>query len=256
MNFNNTPIIIKGSDQKKILVVIGDEHIDTHYGRIDSSKITKLPMAIKTSNESTVLLYKPSYREFVLNMKRGPQIIYPKDVASILVDGNIWNDSVVLEIGSGTGALTLALVLSVGENGYVYSVDNNSKNQRRASKTISRFLNSKDLNVNNFEFIHNEAEDLPVSEINKIITHVVTDIPEPWHIVTKLDIGTELKWISFLPNITQVQILNETLVSSGYTNIYIKEIIEREWKVKDKIVRPVHNITGHTGFLVFADHLV
>ena len=39
-------------------------------------------------------------------------------------------------------------------------------------------------------------------------------------------------------------------------NIYIKGIIEREWKVKDKIIKPIHNTTGHNGFLVFADILI
>ena len=39
-------------------------------------------------------------------------------------------------------------------------------------------------------------------------------------------------------------------------NIYIKGIIEREWKVKDKIIKPIDNMTGHTGFLVFADILI
>ena len=256
MNFNNTPVIIKGPDGKKILVVIGEKNIDTHFGSIDTSKIKKLPTSLKSSIGQVVLLYEPSYSEFVLNMRRGAQIIYPKDVASILLDGNIWLDSIVLEIGSGSGALTLALVLRTGENGYVYSIDNNVKNQTRAAKTISRYINSKDLNRNNFEFIHTEVDDFTTNEIKRTITHIVTDIPEPWMILTKLKIEVGGKWISYLPNITQVQILNDALISNGYTNIYIKEIIEREWKVKDKIVRPVHNMTGHTGFLVFADFLI
>ena len=39
-------------------------------------------------------------------------------------------------------------------------------------------------------------------------------------------------------------------------NIYIKEIIEIEWKVKDKIIKPIHNMTSNTGFLVFTDFLI
>ena len=29
-----------------------------------------------------------------------------------------------------------------------------------------------------------------------------------------------------------------------------------KWKVKDKIIKPIDNMTGHTGFLVFADILI
>jgi tRNA (adenine57-N1/adenine58-N1)-methyltransferase len=256
VEFNDTPVIIKGPDNKKILVVLGRGNIDTHYGSIEASEILKLPTRCRTSIGTEVLIYLPSYSDFVLNMKRGAQIIYPKDVASILLYGDIWAGSVVLEIGSGSGALTLALVLSVGDNGYVYSVDNNSKNQYRAAKTIERFLHFKKVSSRNYEFIEKEAESADVNEISRNISHIVTDIPEPWQVVNTMKFKDTIKWISYLPNISQVQLLNSTLVGSGYSNICIKEVLEREWIVKDKIVRPEHSIKGHTGFLVFADYII
>ena len=256
MKINDTPVIIKGPDGKKLLFILGNNDIDTHYGSIETSKIHKLPTKYTTSIGTEVLIYIPSYSDFIINMKRGVQIIYPKDVSSILLDGDIWIGSVVLEIGSGSGALTLALVLSVGDTGYVYSVDNNSKNQHRASKTIERFLHIKNMTSRNYEFIKKEAKDIDISKISSNISHIVTDIPEPWDVVKSLKNKKTIKWISYLPNISQVQLLNETLVESGYENIYIKEILEREWKVKGKVVRPEHSMKGHTGFIVFADYLV
>ena len=85
MSINNIPVIIKGPDDKKILVVLGQDNIDTHYGTIEVGKITNLPVKINTSKGIELNIYIPSYREFVLNMKRGAQIIYPKDVASIIL---------------------------------------------------------------------------------------------------------------------------------------------------------------------------
>ena len=38
-------------------------------------------------------VYIPSFEEFILLMKRGPQIIYPKDIGSILIAGNINKNS-------------------------------------------------------------------------------------------------------------------------------------------------------------------
>ncbi len=253
MSINNIPVIIKGPDDKKILVVLGEDNIDTHYGTIEVSKITNLPVKINTSKGIELNIYIPSYREFVLNMKRGAQIIYPKDVASIILDGDITPQSVVLEVGSGSGALTSALVSIVGLNGYLYSVDNNKKNQYRASKTLDRYLQSKKLNYSNYEFINIEAAELNLSNFDRDLTHIITDIPEPWDILKAIDLTSSIKWISYLPNITQVQLIHDQLNESRFTNIYIKEIIERQWKVKGNIVRPSHTMNGHTGFLVFAD---
>ena len=253
MSINNIPVIIKGPDDKKILVVLGQDNIDTHYGTIEVGKITNLPVKINTSKGIELNIYIPSYREFVLNMKRGAQIIYPKDVASIILDGDINPQSVVLEVGSGSGALTSALVSIVGLNGYLYSVDKNKKNQYRASKTLDRYLQSKKLNYSNYEFINIEAAELNLSNFDRDLTHIITDIPEPWDILKAINPTSSIKWISYLPNITQVQLIHDQLIESRFTNIYIKEIIEREWKVKGNIVRPSHTMNGHTGFLVFAD---
>ena len=253
MSVYNIPVILKGPDNKKILVVLSEESIDTHYGSIETKKITKLPTKIMTSKGIEIMIYVPSYREFVLNMKRGAQIIYPKDVASIIADGDILPGSIVLEIGSGSGALTVALSSYIGPNGYIYSVDNNKKNQYRASKTLDRFLTSKNLNSTNYEFINIEATDVKLNNFDRKITHIITDIPEPWEILKNLNPTSTLKWVSYLPNITQVQLINDQLHKCNFTNIYIKEIIEREWKVKGNILRPSHTMNGHTGFLVFAD---
>ena len=253
MSVNNIPVILKGPDNKKILVVLNEERIDTHHGSIETKNITKLPSKIKTSQGIEIMIYVPSYREFVLNMKRGPQIIYPKDVASIIADGDIFPGSVVLEIGSGSGALTVALSSFIGPNGYIYSVDNNKKNQYRASKTLNRFLDAKNLMYDNCDFINIDAIDVKLNNFDRRITHIITDVPEPWELLKILNPTSTLKWISYLPNITQVQLINDQLNKCDFTNIYIKEIIEREWKVKGNIVRPSHTINGHTGFLVFAD---
>ena len=253
MSLNNIPVILKGPDNKKILVVLSEECIDTHHGSIETKNITKLPSKIKTSKGIEIMIYVPSYREFVLNMKRGAQIIYPKDVASIIADGDIFPGSVVLEIGSGSGALTVALSSFIGPNGYIYSVDNNKKNQYRASKTLNRFLDAKNLMYDNCDFINIDAIDVKLNNFDRRITHIITDVPEPWELLKILNPTSTLKWISYLPNITQVQLINDQLNKCDFTNIYIKEIIEREWKVKGNIVRPSHTINGHTGFLVFAD---
>lgn len=256
MDFNNLPVVIKGPDGKKILVVLSESNIDTHYGTVKVSEIRKLPISIKTSIDLQVQIYKPSYREFVLLMKRGAQIIYPKDVASIIVDGDILPGSVVLEVGSGSGALTTAIASRIGLDGYIFSIDKNKKNQYRALKTLKRYFDSLGINHINYEFINLDSSEINLNKLEREITHIVTDIPEPWTVAQSVKPTYTLKWISYLPNISQVQNLCGSLSESRYSNIYIKEILEREWKVSGNIVRPSHHMNGHTGFLVFADYFI
>ena len=64
----------------------------TNEGKINYNDITSIPTSVKSTTGEEFIIYSPTYKEFVLLMRRGPQIIYPKDVGSIIVDGNIRNE--------------------------------------------------------------------------------------------------------------------------------------------------------------------
>ena len=121
MNIDNQLIVIKTPKNNKFLAVIDlDKEFTTNEGKFKFLKL-KYPSIVETSTGVNFKIYKPSYKEFVLLMKRGPQIIYPKDVAQIVLESNIHNSSKVLEIGSGSGALTLYLYTILKNTG-VYTV--------------------------------------------------------------------------------------------------------------------------------------
>lgn len=50
-------------------------------------------------------------------------MIYPKDAAQILVEGDIFMGARVLEAGAGSGALSMSLLRAVGPEGHVYSYE-------------------------------------------------------------------------------------------------------------------------------------
>ena len=74
---------------------------------------------VKTDNNKYLAVIDIT-KEFILLMKRGPQIIYPKDISQIVIEANISSSSKVLEIGTGSGALTLYLINIL--NGYILKI--------------------------------------------------------------------------------------------------------------------------------------
>ncbi len=257
MKLDNSLVVIKSNNKKYLTVIKDGESFITHNGKISYNDIKSLPYTVKSSTDEEFIIYTPSYKEFVLLMRRGPQIIYPKDVGSLIVDGNIRSNSTVLEIGTGSGALTLFLLLILGKKGMLYSLDSDSKNQYRASKTINRYISTFNNDYEyNLELIHNELIDFRIFNIDIDINTIITDVPEPWEFFYENKIEKDLTWVSYLPSISQVEKLTNILKENKFENIEIKENIERYWIIKDNILRPKNEMVGHTGFIVSGRFIV
>src|SRR5258708_14385558 len=68
-----------------------------------------------------LLAVRPTFAEQVTGRVRQAQPIYPKDLGAILIGADIHPGARVLEAGTGTGALTLAVLRAVGPEGLVVS---------------------------------------------------------------------------------------------------------------------------------------
>ena len=252
MNIDNQLVVIKSSKNKYLSVVEKDKEFITNEGKFQFSDIQKIPSIITTSTGIDFQIYSPTYKEFVLLMKRGPQIIYPKDVGQIIVESNIHNASKVLEIGSGSGALTLYIYSLLKNSGKLYSLDSSKINQRRANKTITRFLSTYSQDSVDVTFINEKLVNFNLKSIDGEIDSIITDVPEPWEFFTNNNIEKSINWVSYLPSISQIMKINNTLIENNFQDIEVKEVILRDWIVDQKVVRPTNKLVSHTGFLISA----
>ena len=251
MSLDNSLVVIQSKNKKYLTVLTSGEEFIINDGKISYDDVKTLPVQVESSTGDIFNIYTPTYKEFVLLMRRGPQIIYPKDVGSIIVDGNIRNNSTVLEVGTGSGALTLFLVLILGKEGNLYSLDVDNKNQYRAHKTIERYLGTLNNDIApNLKLINSELINFSLETVEDKIDTIVTDVPEPWDFFENNIIDKDLSWVSYLPSISQVERLSTSLKENNFQNIEIKENLERYWIINENILRPKNEMVGHTGFIV------
>lgn len=201
-----------------------------------------------SSGGAKLLLLSPRLADFIIRMKRGAQVVYPKDIGPILVYGDIGTGMTVLEAGTGSGALTMALARAVGPEGRVISIDRREDHLEHANKTFTRWLGGLPENL-----------ELRVADVVDVVAElkperIVLDMPEPWHAIRE---GAEHQpdggvLTAYLPTVPQVQTAVEAARDTRrYQRIEVREFLSREWNVDGRSVRPAHGMVGHTGFLIF-----
>ncbi|HEX9977630.1 MAG TPA: SAM-dependent methyltransferase, partial [Acidimicrobiia bacterium] len=77
----------------------------------------------RSSRGSRLVSVRPRLVDYVLEMPRGAQVVYPKDLGAIVHWADVAPGHRVAEAGTGSGALTLALLRAVGPTGSVLSVE-------------------------------------------------------------------------------------------------------------------------------------
>ncbi len=222
----------------------------TKYGHIEHNDIALLDEGdiIKSNLGHPYLVYKPTYMDFVMNIKRQAQIIYPKDVAAMLMWCDISYNQNILEAGAGQGALSLGILRALANTGSLTTYEIREDFAKQSEKFISQFLGYAPEN-------HKiEIRDIYLG-IDGEYDRVLLDLPEPWQVVPHLK--TSLKngglIVTYLPTILQVKNYVEALKESGYfSNIETAELTRRPWKVDGQAIRPEMWIYNHSAFIISA----
>jgi tRNA (adenine57-N1/adenine58-N1)-methyltransferase len=220
----------------------------THRGAIAHDAIIGVPegSVVKSANGDQFLVLRPLLIDYVMSMPRGAQVIYPKDAAQIVHEGDIFPGARVLEAGAGSGALTLSLLRAVGTEGQVISYELRDDHAVHADRNVTTFFGERPANW-----------DLVIKDLNEYdgpqVDRAILDMLSPWDVLdtvsNALVPGGVL--IIYVATVTQLSKTVEALREQQcWTEPRSWETMMRGWNVVGLAVRPQHNMRGHTAFLI------
>lgn len=239
-------VLLIDSKQRRYLIDLAEGgEFHSHAGFVSHEQIVgqQEGTRLQSTRGARYIALRPTLEDFVLEMPRGAQVIYPKDLAPICMLADIGPGTRVLESGVGSGALSMTM-LRYGAEIVGYEIREDFA--RRAQINVRSFLGHEALNR-----YHVEIRDCYEGIAETGVDRVVLDLAEPWRVVphaeTSMRPGGIL--VAYTPSITQAVQTRQALANPRWTGTRTLEVLHRGWYIEGAAVRPDHRMVAHTGFL-------
>lgn len=241
----------KGRKFTVILEEGGSFH--THAGEIAHDNLIGADEgSVVTSAKNTAYLaLRPLLTDYVLSMPRGAAVIYPKDAAQIVHEGDVFPGAKVLEAGAGSGALTCSLLRAVGPEGKVISWEIREDHAEHAVRNVERFFGER---PDNWELTLGDVAEYSGEQVDRIIL----DMLKPWDTldaVSKALVPGGVLMVYVATTTQMSEVVEHLRRQECWTEPRAWESMVRGWHVVGLAVRPEHRMQGHTAFLVSARRL-
>jgi tRNA (adenine57-N1/adenine58-N1)-methyltransferase catalytic subunit len=217
---------------KKFYWKDGDLH--TNYGVVKEEDLKEAKGLIKSHSGKEFTIFEANFIDKLKKIKRGPQTLLLKDLGYIFINSGVTKDSLVVDAGTGCGILATVMAKVAKK---VVTYDKNKDNIAISQK------NFKYLDVQNVEV---KEKDVYEGIEEKDVDILTLDLPEPWRVDTSC-VKNGGTIIVYLPTITQV---SEFCDKTKDYVVKVVELLEREWYVQGRKVRPKSQMQGHTAFLI------
>jgi tRNA (adenine57-N1/adenine58-N1)-methyltransferase len=247
-------LLVDQRDRTYLVRLEGGATYHTHSGTLAHDAIlgANEGVRVETSRGMVLTAFRPRLADVVLKMPRGAQVVYPKDLGPIVVYADVHPGARVLEAGTGSGALTIALSQATGPEGRVVSYELRPDHRAQAIENVEAFFGKLPAWL--------DLRDGDVAEVESTgerFDRCVLDLPEPWAPLAVLSHVMEPGGVlcAYLPTTGQVQELVLAFRGNGFQHVETFETLRRSWHVTERSVRPDHRMVGHTGFLTVARHV-
>ena len=230
-----------------IFPLIPGGDFQTHRGVLKHDDLIGLPWGTQVFSHlgAAFFLLQPAIADLLLDLKRNTQILYPKDIGFILFTMGIGPGQKVVEAGTGSGSMTIALAFAVGAEGRVVSYEQREEMQNLARKNLRRTgLDSRvDFKLRDIQEGFDETD----------ADAFFLDVPNPYDYIAQ--VRAALKpggyFGSIIPTVNQAEILLRVLRRNRFAFVEMCEVLLRYYKPEPDRLRPTDRMVAHTGFLIF-----
>ncbi len=241
-------MLIDSKDRRYLVRLEAGGEFHTHAGILPHDGIigSEEGALLRANSGVTYRVIRPTLTDFVLKMKRGAQVIYPKDLGPLLLLADVFPGARILESGVGSGALSMTLLRAGAQ---IVGYELREDFAARAEANVRDFLGEEAFSRYRVE-IRDCYEGVDQTDLDR----VVLDLPEPWQVVPHA--AKALRpggiFVAYTPSVIQVSQLRQDLDHAGFFSAETVEILARTWHVDGLAVRPDHRMVAHTGFLTHA----
>lgn len=236
------------SKKRRYLVTLNVEgEFHSHAGFVPHTQLigTEPGKIVESTKGARYTVLRPTLEDFVVEMPRGAQVIYPKDLAPMCMLGDIHPGVRVFETGIGSGALSMTMLRW---GAHITGIELREDFLNRAQTNVRSFLGEEALSRYNVG-LGDSYEDIPDGTFDR----VMLDLPEPWRVTATaekiLTPGGLL--VAYTPSITQAVQVRESL-GKDWVDQRTLEVLHRTWHIEGMAVRPDHRMVAHTAFLTVA----
>ena len=247
---NNYVLFFYNNSKKWLVRVSKKEQLHTHLGIIKHSDAIgkEYGSRLYTNKEKYVYLLEPTIHDYIMKIKHGTQIVYPKDLGYIVARSGLQSGQKVVEIGTGSGAVTTFLASIVKPRGHIYTFDVEPKFMEIAKKNIEKVKLEKYITMKKLDV--RTAKKVPITNADLI----VIDLGDPWTVVPqarKILKGSG-SLIAICPTMNQLEKLVTELVQNEFSDIECTEQILRTIEAREGKTRHSFQAIGHTTYVAYA----
>ena len=242
-------VLLMVAGQKRYLITLRKgQHLHTHLGIFAHDEMIGQPWGtmLLSTLEQPALVLEASLSDLMTHVKRGTQIIYPKDAAYLVHRLNLRAGSRVVEAGTGSGVLTTALAWAVAPLGKVYTYEVRPETYQLARRNLER--------VGLLPYVEMSLGSIDEGFRQQGVDALFLDVRTPWDFMDAARAALKPGgfFASLVPTTNQVIDLLTALDEHGFGDVAVEELLLRAYKPIPERLRPDDNMNGHTGFLVFA----